>query len=444
MGTTRCLTLALGAAVLAVTTALAAEPVTPPPADPALAHIRAMSAASQALTQKISGSLIRVRVEQHLDTLVPEKLRSAWEDFQKDPRAALDGSPTIVIEGSKGKGDAKASKDFRREFRPGGPGAGPGGPGGNRLEAFSRRRDPASTMPGKPGFINALLLERFFEARTRSPQPDVAAEAQAIIAKLHAVRTGASSEVYAAVYDSSHALLLTAVALPAEKNKLTAYFADGSEMSVKVLATDFRRGLTYLELESLKTIVPAALASGKPAAGEFLACVSASTGSVTMLSTPLPNPNRKKDERFPVAGFEDRAGFVFGADGGLVAIALERSAVPVALIRKEITAGEAGTILEPRPLGVRYDPVAPDSAERVEHKLGQRPAVRVTDVIPNSPAQWAGIQKGDYVITIDGRSVLQIREILRDLATKTTPVRIGLVRGEEQMERELPWEKPKE
>lgn len=398
------------------------------PDESALAKLKDFSQGSQALYQKIAAGLLRVKIEQHPEVLLPESMRGDWETFRKKSaeefrnRFASGEEPSSTVR-----------ENMRENVR-------------NRMDGRDGKVRPGLRRPEPAGRTNLTIiwmLERFLEQRAKDATGPTAGEAQAVLVKVRALRSGLSGDMYAAVYDAKgHALLLTAVALAKDAKTLAVYAPDGAELSAKVLATDFRRGLTLLQVESLGQLTPTTPGE-KPAPGEMLACLSATSGAVHWVTMPLPNLSRRREERFAVSGFTDRAGFVYNVDGQLAAVFVERLAVPVVALRKELETLESGRGLEPRPMGIRYELVPLNAAERAQRKLlGDKPALRVTEVLPGSPAERAGVQLGDYVVSIDGRSVLQMRQVFQDMLTKPTPViKLGLVRGDETLERELTTER---
>lgn len=97
-------------------------------------------------------------------------------------------------------------------------------------------------------------------------------------------------------------------------------------------------------------------------------------------------------------------------------------------------------------LGVMIQKITPDLAE--SFKLDQTEGALVGDVIPNSPAEKAGIQRGDVIVKFDGHEVKTMEslpkivggtapgkavrvEVIRDGSKKTLKVTIAVLKDEE-------------
>ncbi|MEO0852988.1 MAG: trypsin-like peptidase domain-containing protein, partial [Cyanobacteria bacterium J06648_11] len=75
-------------------------------------------------------------------------------------------------------------------------------------------------------------------------------------------------------------------------------------------------------------------------------------------------------------------------------------------------------------VGIRMNTLTPelldDLREKAEYKLakGLETGVLVTGVMPESPAAIAGLVEGDVIIGLDGQTVMEAREIQREIAGK--------------------------
>lgn len=85
-------------------------------------------------------------------------------------------------------------------------------------------------------------------------------------------------------------------------------------------------------------------------------------------------------------------------------------------------------------LGVEYRDVEPEMAE--QFRLSVRQGIVVASVSPNTPADRAGIERGDIITRVDDTSILQggdLRRVLRNHRPGDT-VRITVVRGSSSLE----------
>jgi len=86
-------------------------------------------------------------------------------------------------------------------------------------------------------------------------------------------------------------------------------------------------------------------------------------------------------------------------------------------------------------LGVTIQNITPDLAQALDLKVDQ--GAVVTEVVPDSPAQKGGLQKGDVIIEFDGRKVLEARQLRSMVATTAIGARVGVSLLREGRERKL-------
>jgi S1-C subfamily serine protease len=63
---------------------------------------------------------------------------------------------------------------------------------------------------------------------------------------------------------------------------------------------------------------------------------------------------------------------------------------------------------------------------------GQDDGITIVGIVPGSPADQAGLQKGDWILTVDGQSVSNLRGLYQTLWKKGPgePVRMQILREE--------------
>jgi Do/DeqQ family serine protease len=105
-------------------------------------------------------------------------------------------------------------------------------------------------------------------------------------------------------------------------------------------------------------------------------------------------------------------------------------AIPVSMVRAVVETAKGGATSVRRPwLGARVQSVTPDIAESMglDHPTG----VLVASLQPKSPAEEAGLKRGDLILTVDGKSVddpeaFGYRFALKGLSGST---KFGILRG---------------
>jgi S1-C subfamily serine protease len=119
-------------------------------------------------------------------------------------------------------------------------------------------------------------------------------------------------------------------------------------------------------------------------------------------------------------------------------------ALPGARIRERLGDLSAGRSRTPRRLGVAVVP--PRIARRLRRAVGlpERDGVLVRAVEQGSPADRAGVQRGDLIVALDGREVDSLDALFGalDAAPLAQPLSLGIVRGAEQRDVQVSLEAP--
>ncbi len=399
-------------------------PVAMPPA--ATTNIlNQFSQESEALYQKVSASMVRVRVEHSPLATMPEQMQREFDEWRKRQQ-----------EGPGPKRDAKTDKPADREPR--------------RVRPFAAERDANATTSTAPAPQRGQgPLRKFLEAKAQNAaDQEQSARIKSLISRLDAYRAATSGEIFGTAIDNNgHILVLSGLLRENPKETFKVITADGNETTAKYVGAHPTRGLAILKLDNPALAAALGISSSRPASGELLLCVSASHGGAGWIVTPGHGGNRKNpEERFAVLGGEDHGpAYFYTTTGQLTAIGFDRYALPYDILKRDIDwIVQNGKDIPPRQLGVKYDVVGLDSPLRVSNSLLRyRPAVVVTDVLKDSAAERAGLHKDDLILTLDRRSIGQLLQILPDLATRTGNVDLGVLRDNKEITLELPLDEAK-
>jgi S1-C subfamily serine protease len=380
-----------------------------------------LSRASQSLYKKVSASLVRVKVENALTSQAPANLIKEFEEWRVRQGAARRERPERA----------------ERTERP------------DRAERPDRRNDVApavTTMPNRPVGAGLPAFRKFLEQKLKdAPDAESQQRIRALLARLenrglNAERAAFNETIGVVIDDQGHTLIAWGgPGFSVRENSAVFHVttSDGTEIAAKYVGAHTGRGLAVIKLDSPGIASPLGFAEGRPEGGEMLMCMNARQGSLGWIAAPGAQPNhahavsrRATDERFPVFGSDERgATYLFNTSGQLAAVGTERYAVPVEVIKADLQwIIKNGKDITPRRLGVKYDPVSPDMRRSLP-SLADKPAVLVKEVAPNSPADKAGLKKGDILITIDDVSVALFPQIQTDLATRHGTVTVGIHRG---------------
>jgi serine protease Do len=80
-------------------------------------------------------------------------------------------------------------------------------------------------------------------------------------------------------------------------------------------------------------------------------------------------------------------------------------------------------------LGIRIRDLAESETEELSVKLGVREGygVMVAEILPDTPAQAAGLRAGDLIVAIDGRPVVETRELQRQVGATVAGKELPIV-----------------
>jgi hypothetical protein len=172
--------------------------------------------------------------------------------------------------------------------------------------------------------------------------------------------------------------------------KLPVTLATGQSVGATFVGSDPGMNVTLLRMDH-PIGKPARLAQGRPA-----------DGSLVMLISP-----NAPDARLEVwTGGHQEMGLTVGTDGRFWGFSRFGHFLQVGNIRPEIEQLiQTGTVKRAQ-LGVWVLEVPPEDPLRERTPaLGDRPAVRVVQVFPNTAAQRAGLQPDDLILTLAGQPV---------------------------------------
>jgi S1-C subfamily serine protease len=125
----------------------------------------------------------------------------------------------------------------------------------------------------------------------------------------------------------------------------------------------------------------------------------------------------------------DSAGFVVGVNTAVAGVGLglavpinsaTRRVIGALMTDGRVRRGYLGIAGAPRPLG-----------PRAREQWGDDPSVEVTEVVPDSPAELAGLRAGDLLIELDGRRLTGVQDVQRLMEDEVVDTRvvITLLRG---------------
>jgi len=229
-------------------------------------------------------------------------------------------------------------------------------------------------------------------------------------------------------------------------------FADGRQEVASVAGVDVDGDLAVIRVDTAGA--PAATLSDEPAStGDVVFAVSRTLGSGERVSFGMvsgterafrgPRGRRIKGSLEHTAPLPrgssgspvvSLAGTVIGlntnrlGDGFYLALPADRE------LQDRVTALAAGQTRTRRRLGVGLAPAHVSRALRRSVGLDERDGLLVRVVEDDSPAAAAGIRQGDLLVSVNGSSVATADDLFDALDGAPDEVRIGIVRGTEELE----------
>lgn len=457
---------ALAAGILSPLSFAADSPVVPTTHAGDTEPLKQLSKASQALYGKVSAGMIRVKVDVNPFAGLPDTFRKEFDEWVKQQSPEGPGGPPPS--GDKKKERPERADRPERSDRPERPRErtsietpaplpdssksdvrrpkwGDGNSGSPVATQPGRSVNPGNS-PGNPRTGRDLMFRRFIEERVKNANPENAPKWKMLGMRLEMTRLSQSGDARAVVIDpDGHAVLLGGAIREGQKDiPLKALAPDDSELNVKIVGALVPRGLAIVKLEKTAAATALKTADSRPAPGELLMSIAAGTGAASWIVVPHREAKRT-EERFAIPGDERGPTFLFNTDGELSAIGFDRYALPISSIQKDLQwIIENNQDIVPKQLGVKYEPIMPNSPVRTANSsLGSRPAVLVQEIVKDSPADKAGLLKGDIIVNIDKKPIWMLPQILADLSTRTGNAPIGIIRNNAEMTLELPLESPR-
>ena len=283
------------------------------------------------------------------------------------------------------------------------------------------------------------------------------------VANLRVRRRGRRREAIgggSAVVLSGDGFMLTcAHVVGAEDARGRAAFTDGSEPAFEVVGRDPLTDLALIRADGA-ALVPAALGdAGRLRVGQLVVAIgnphglggTVTAGVVSALGRSLPARSGRAQRSIPDViqtdaalnpgnsggALADSRGHVVGINTALAGVGLGL-AVP-------INATTRGVVAELMRTGrVRRAFVGIAGGDRplppgVRAELGRASGVEVIGVEPEGPAAAAGVRPEDLIISIDGRPVERMDDLLRVMSGDAVgvPLQVGVVRAGRRIELEL-------
>jgi S1-C subfamily serine protease len=193
---------------------------------------------------------------------------------------------------------------------------------------------------------------------------------------------------------------------------------DRRATTARVLATDRQTGLTVVRMDEPGG-TPIRFADGRPVMG----------ATVLMMSL-----TRRATRLAIWSGGQDESGILFNSSGDMAGIVRNGHTLYPAtfmpIVEQLLTTGEVRRAT----LGIVIDEVPLADPQRLRFRaLGARTAVQVVEVLPDSAAARAGLQRGDVILALAGEPVTDTPTFAAALGNRRGRTELSIVRdGEEQ------------
>ncbi len=253
------------------------------------------------------------------------------------------------------------------------------------------------------------------------------------------------------VFDA-RGFVLTNYHVVARGTRIQVSFADGSDFTAKVVGTDPGGDLAVLRIESDRKFPAAPLGSssdlmlGEPTiaiGNPFGLNQSVSIGVVSALHRPVHTEGRSYYDFIQTDASinpGNSGGPLLNADGNVIGVCSAvlatgqgiGFAIPMDRALRVARELQKSGALADSWWGFDAEPLDKEAAS----SLGAKAGALVTTVEDRSPAQAAGLHRGDLIVRVEGTPVDdadELRFLLRDVPTGTR-VTLGVVRGKEKLD----------
>jgi serine protease Do len=231
--------------------------------------------------------------------------------------------------------------------------------------------------------------------------------------------------------------------------------ADGETVTGTVLATDADLDVAVIEAPTAGAPVLRWSEDGSPGIGTEVIALGDPGGSglrVTAGSVSARPLTLRGRHGRPLPGVIEHTaplprgaggGPLLAADGSILGINARRGdgglilALPASELRPRVDALLAGRTAAPRRLGVAI--LTPRAARRMRAAVGlpERAGLLVRGVEEDSPADRAGVTRGDLVVALDGHDIAGIDDLYAVLDGARGATTLLVVRGAEELELEV-------
>jgi S1-C subfamily serine protease len=267
-------------------------------------------------------------------------------------------------------------------------------------------------------------------------------------------RGGAGS----AVVITPDGFLVTSAHVVAQGGSARASFIDGTEYDVDVVGADPLSDLAIARARGA-TLEPVRIGNADQLrVGQLVVAVgnpmgfsgSVTSGVVSGLGRSLATADGNGHRRFiedviqtdaalnpgnSGGALADSAGLVVGINTAVAGVGLglavpinsaTRRVIGALMTEGRVRRGYLGIAGAPRPLG-----------PRAREQWGDEPSVEVSEVVPDSPAELAGLRAGDLLIELDGRRLTGVQDVQRLMEDEIIDTRVVITLLRDGLERKL-------
>ncbi|HTW95222.1 MAG TPA: PDZ domain-containing protein, partial [Tepidisphaeraceae bacterium] len=193
---------------------------------------------------------------------------------------------------------------------------------------------------------------------------------------------------------------------------------DGVASDAKFVGSDKQTSVTILQVNGA-SVWPVRLAATRPPDGALVLVFSVrrTMTSLAVWTVGSTQNGVIANVDGTVAGFARRDEFLCAS-----------TCLPV--VRQLILYGKVNRAF----LGVRVVPVGPDDPERLHNPaLGEKPGIRIAEVLPDSAADQAGLQEGDLILYLGTDTVDNPATFGAAIAARSGETELTILRGQQQI-----------